>query len=109
MSSRSARELGGLLVLGVFALAARAAAPPAELTRGQKAKLAQRDRLVKSLPDLVQKRHHDKALSALERIAALEKDVQLAGRLLPRHENFPTSRRSTLGPVSHRHHARQHR
>src|SRR5262249_1240363 len=75
MSSRSARALGGLLVLGIFALAAQAAAPPAELTRGQKAKLAEADRLEKSLPALLRKRQNDKALDALERIVALEKEV----------------------------------
>jgi tetratricopeptide (TPR) repeat protein len=75
MSSRSARELGGLLVLCVVAFAAQAAAPPAELTREQKAKLAQRDRLVESLPDLVRKGHGNRALEAAERIVALEKEV----------------------------------
>jgi tetratricopeptide (TPR) repeat protein len=67
--------VGGLLVLCVIALAARAAASPAELTREQKAKLAQRDRLEKSLPELVRKRQNDKALAAAERIVALEKEV----------------------------------
>jgi CHAT domain-containing protein/tetratricopeptide (TPR) repeat protein len=75
MSSRSGRELGGLLVLGVIAFAARAAAPPAELTKGQKAKLAQCDRLVKSLPVLVRNWQFDKVVEAAERIAALEKEV----------------------------------
>jgi tetratricopeptide (TPR) repeat protein len=64
-----------LLLLWVSALAAQAAAPPPELTKGQKGKLAQRDRLVQSLPDLVQKRHNDKAVETAERIAALAKEV----------------------------------
>jgi tetratricopeptide (TPR) repeat protein len=67
--------LGGLVVLWVIALAAQAAAPPAELTKGQKAKLAQRDRLEKSLPDLVQKGQNDKAVETAERIVALEREV----------------------------------
>jgi tetratricopeptide (TPR) repeat protein len=75
MSSRRGREVGGLLVLCLLALAARAAAPPAELTKGQKGKLAQRDRLVKSLPELVGKRQFHQTTDAQERIAALEKEV----------------------------------
>jgi CHAT domain-containing protein/tetratricopeptide (TPR) repeat protein len=63
------------LVLGLIAFAAQATAPPAELTREQKAKLAQRDRLVKFLPELVQKGQFHKAVEAQERIAALEKEV----------------------------------
>jgi tetratricopeptide (TPR) repeat protein len=75
MSSRRGRVSGALLVLCVLTFAAQAAAPPAELTREQKAKLAQRDRLEQSLPDLVRKRHYDKAVEAAERIVALEKEV----------------------------------
>jgi CHAT domain-containing protein len=75
MSSRSGRELGGLLVLALIALAAQAAPPPAELTGEQKGKLAQRDRLVKSLAELLQKRQYERATEAAERIAALEKEV----------------------------------
>jgi CHAT domain-containing protein/tetratricopeptide (TPR) repeat protein len=67
--------LGGLLVLGVVALAAQAAAPPARLTEEQKAKLAQRDRLERQGPVLLQKRQYDRALAAAERIVALEKEV----------------------------------
>jgi hypothetical protein len=74
MSSRRGRESGGLLVLCVLAFAARAAAPPAELTREQKAKLGERDRLVESLPALLRKRQNDKALENAERIVALEKE-----------------------------------
>jgi CHAT domain-containing protein/tetratricopeptide (TPR) repeat protein len=72
MSSRRVREL---VVLCLVTFAAQAAAPPAELTKEQKGKLAQRDRLVKSLTVLVRKRQNDKAVEALERIAALEKEV----------------------------------
>jgi CHAT domain-containing protein/tetratricopeptide (TPR) repeat protein len=75
MSSRRGRELAGLLVLCVLAFAARAAAPPAGLTKEQEAKLAERDRLEKSLPVLAQKRHYDKAVATAERIAGLEKKV----------------------------------
>jgi CHAT domain-containing protein/tetratricopeptide (TPR) repeat protein len=71
----SSRRGGELVVLCLVALAAQAAAPPAELTKGQKAKLAQRDRLVKSLPELVRKQQFHKATDAQERIAALEKEV----------------------------------
>jgi CHAT domain-containing protein/tetratricopeptide (TPR) repeat protein len=74
MSSRRGGGLGGLLLLG-FAFAAQAAAPPAELTKEQKQKLAQSDRLEKSLPVLVQKGHRDKAVETAERIVALEKEV----------------------------------
>jgi CHAT domain-containing protein len=75
MSFRRGQEPGGLLVLGVLALAAQAAAPPARLTQEQKAKLAERDRLEGRLPGLLQKRQYDKALTAAERIAALEEEV----------------------------------
>jgi CHAT domain-containing protein/tetratricopeptide (TPR) repeat protein len=75
MSSRRGRELAGRLVLCVVALAAQAAAPPARLTEGQEAKLAQRDRLERSLPVLVQNKQSDKLFGALEGIAALEKEV----------------------------------
>jgi tetratricopeptide (TPR) repeat protein/CHAT domain-containing protein len=62
-------------MLCALALAAQAAAPPAELTKGQKSKLAQRDRLEKSLPDLVRKQQNDKAVETAERIATLEREV----------------------------------
>jgi tetratricopeptide (TPR) repeat protein len=64
-----------LLVLCVLACGVQAAAPPAELTREQKAKLAEADRLKKSLPALLRKPQNDKALEAMERIVALEKEV----------------------------------
>jgi CHAT domain-containing protein len=75
MSSRRGRELGGSLVLLVLALAAWAAAPPAELTKEQKEKLAERDRLEKSLAALERNSRYDKVPDALERIAGLEKEV----------------------------------
>jgi CHAT domain-containing protein/tetratricopeptide (TPR) repeat protein len=67
--------LGGVLVWCVIALTAQAAAPPAELTKEQKEKLAERDRLERQGPVLLQKRQHDGALAAAERIVALEKEV----------------------------------
>jgi tetratricopeptide (TPR) repeat protein len=62
-------------LLGALTPAAWLAAPPVEPTKGQKEKLAERDRLEKSLPDLVRKGQNDKAVATAERIAALEKEV----------------------------------
>jgi CHAT domain-containing protein/tetratricopeptide (TPR) repeat protein len=96
MSSKIARELGGLLVLWVSALAAQAAAPPAELTKEQKAKLAERDRLEKSLPSLQRNRHYDKVLDAMERIAALGKEVlgETDGRVIASLQRLARGRES---------------
>ena len=72
------RALRGLLPLLLVALCAAegsAAAPPARLSPQQRAKLAERDRLVKLLPGLLQKRQAEKLVAAMERIAALEKEV----------------------------------
>jgi CHAT domain-containing protein/tetratricopeptide (TPR) repeat protein len=75
MSSWRGRELGGVLLLCVGALAAQAAAPPARLTKEQEMKLAERDSLERFLPELMQRGQNDKALQTSERIAALEKEV----------------------------------
>jgi CHAT domain-containing protein len=75
MRSKRVPGLGVLLILCAMTPTTWSAAPPAEPTKEQKAKLAECDRLVKSLPELVQKRQNDKALETAERIVALEKEV----------------------------------
>jgi CHAT domain-containing protein len=71
------RELLGLLVVSLVALttAAWGAAPPAELTTKQKAKLQEWLNLRRSLPRLLEAREGEKVVATLQRIAALEKEV----------------------------------
>ena len=52
-----------------------AAAPPGRLTAEQKAKLAERDRLERSLGRFLEDQEYDKAIDVAERIAKIEQQV----------------------------------
>jgi hypothetical protein len=75
MPSGRVGKAGGALMLCALALAARAAAPPVELTKGQRDKRDVRDCLEGQLSRLIQKRQYDAVLKAVERIASLDEEV----------------------------------
>jgi CHAT domain-containing protein len=75
MALRAGVQALGLLALLALVAVAWGAAPPPLLTEQQKAKLAERDRLEKSLPRLLGQKQNDKVIVAMARIVTLEKQV----------------------------------